>query len=179
MKRRTFSLYILMICCGMVRQKLRALPSVFPFRIPISFHTALYVIHQCETSFQNIGIGLLEISGIPGIGDIPGMVGKVEETMNFSFVIAGKNFQNVADIRLFHADDIVVEIIVPGIELFGGPVVTGDSFFGQQLSDRRIDGISELFPAGSLTRRKSLPLRDIAEDEFRHRRTADIAVAHE
>ena len=58
MKRRTFSLYILMICCGMVRQKLRALPSVFPFRIPISFHTALYVIHQCETSFQNIGIGL-------------------------------------------------------------------------------------------------------------------------
>ena len=110
------------------------------------------------------------------------MVGKIEETVNLSFMIAGKEFQNVADIRLLHADDIVVEIIVPGIELCGSPVVTGDPFFGQQLSDRRIDGISELFPAGSLRRgvkavRDTSLFRDVAEDKFRHRRTADVAVA--
>ena len=64
-------------------------------------------LNQPLAALQHIAVGALEITRVPGVGDIARVVGKIKQSVDFAVKLLGGNSLEIADIRGVHADNEV------------------------------------------------------------------------
>ena len=87
-----------------------------PFLCALAFRRFRLVfyeeIQKGGAALQNIGVCFVKISGVPGICDVAGRIGKGKKLVDFSLWVAVCDSCHVADVGRIHADEIVVAGIV-------------------------------------------------------------------
>ena len=128
--------------------------------------------------------GLLKISGIPGVRHLTGGRGVVQETVDLPLGITAADALHIADVGVVHADEQVVNIVVGLLQLPGGVPAGWNPVGSQGASRRGLDGVSNLLRAGGgganlkLSHKPGL-VDQVFHDVFRHRASANVAVADE
>ena len=103
---------------------------------------------------DNIAICNLEISCVPRIRDVPMFVRIVQQKAYFVFRIFSKNPKHVPSVSLFHANQIIIFIIIRFLQLHCSFSVTGNSMLRQFTLCRRIHRITDSIPDFLCTRRR-------------------------
>lgn len=67
---------------------------------------------KAPTAVLNIAPCLIEITGVPRVGHIAGVVGILHKQMHFLPIIASTNALHVEQVRLIHSDQQVVPVVV-------------------------------------------------------------------
>ena len=91
------------------------------------------------TSLHNILVSQGKISGVPWIGNIPGVIGVVQETADFTFRVASGNFCHVPDVGGIRSQKVVILSIIFSGHLYRMFSPAGDAVLCQFLPGRRIN----------------------------------------
>ena len=107
-------------------------------------HTALFPIcqmfQQSPAPVQDITPGGVKVSGVPGICYLLIRVaGVFHQEVHLVVEVAAANAVHVPQVGVVHADEQVVFVVVPVLELAGHVAGTGDAMLGQLLPGRRVD----------------------------------------
>ena len=139
-------------------------------------------LQQSPASGQHIRIGGIKITGIPGIRDVPGMIGKIQQAIHLMIGVPAGNTHHAADVRALHADQqIIMRIIclrhLPRPLSFHGYALTRQSVSGAMMH-RIADLLSARRRRGNGKFIRHARLSDqILHHKFSHRAAADIAIA--
>ena len=121
--------------------------------------------------------------GVPWIRNGAWFVGEIKQIEDTAFRIVSKNPPHIAQIHLIHADEQIVLFRIATRQLDGFMPPQRNVVSIQQTDRARMDTVADLLRArgGGSSRNvfSSSLMQKIRHDHFRHRRTADVAVAHE
>ena len=90
----------------------------------------LYKSKQSLAALQHIPPGRLEIVRVPRVGYIAGAVGKVQQEVHLACVISAADALHIAEVRLIHADQEVVLVVVPIGQLPGAVPIAAYPMLG-------------------------------------------------
>ena len=107
-----------------------------------------YFMQQSLATRQYIPPGRLEIIGVPRVGYIAGMVGVVHQEVQFASKIAAADAVHIPKVRLVHANQEIVFLVIGIGKLPRRMTVAGYPVFRQLTPCRRIDRVADLLPAG-------------------------------
>ena len=137
---------------------------------------------QCLAPAGDVGKGLLEIAGVPGVGNGAGMVGKVQEQAALMFRVAAQQSAHVGEVVFLHSNKQVIGGIVLTPQLHGALPGAGDAMCGQDAARAGVRRVADFFAArggGGDEKMAGKPtlFHQVLHEKFGHRAAADIAVA--
>ena len=141
-------------------------------------------LQQGLAALEDVTPGGVELTGVPGVGDIAGTGREVHEHDDLAVGVATTDGAHVADVPGIHAYQQVVALVVGAGHLAGRLTCTADAVLSQFAAGWGIDAVAYLF--GRRGCRGYLEMvghsglfYQMFHDEFGHRTAADVAVAHE
>ena len=147
-------------------------------------HLRVQGVEQTETAGVDIPPCRFKIARVPRVGDsVSGTAGVLEQQVQLTVRVAAEGARHIAHIRIVHADEEIVIIVILRSYAARGLALAADAVLGELAPGGRIDGVAELFAArrggGDIElRREPRAGAHIAQHEFCHRAAADIAVAY-
>lgn len=153
-----------------------------PLRNSLFFSTQIPV--KSFTAFAHIYIGHVKVPRIPRVSYRSGLVRKIQKLIYLMLSVLPYYPQHISDIGIIHANQIIVFFIVRFRHLYRPMPHAGNPFL-PQLGQRPImNTIADFLRAGRSGVNVKvcgsvLSCYDLFHHEFRHGRTADVAVADE
>ena len=134
--------------------------------------------------------GLLEVAGVPGVGDVSGMVcrvggvGVVEEEGDLALRVVGEDAAEAVAVLFVHEDEEVVVVVVGTGDLPCAVVCAMDAVGFEGGEGHGVDGVADLLARGGggvylEAVRDTHLLGKVAEEELGSDAAADVAVADE
>lgn len=141
-------------------------------------------MEEAFTALHDVGIGGGKVPAVPGVVNVPGTAGKIQQAHDFMLRVFGDNPAEVADVILLGAEQIVKRLIVPAANLAGSVSGAGEAVASQLPAGGGINPVSDFFRAGGGAFNvefvgNALFFHHVFENKFRHRRAADVAVTNE
>ena len=165
------------------------LPAVlFLYKKTLYFVFPLKTIKKGTASSEDIAVGSVEASEIPGVGNTVVFPGKGQEKPKLVFRVATQNPFCVSYICIIHTEKVVIAFIIRFCELDCPFSLAGNTVLCQLFPGRGIDRVAcsapDFFPACSAGADNKLVgqsffLHHILQDKFCHGAPAYIAVADE
>ena len=145
---------------------------------------AQQMLQQRPASLAHIGICCVKISGIPGVGNITGVSGVIQQTVHSAFRVAAKNAPHVGQVVRIHAQQQVPGPVIVRAQTYRALIRAGNAHSPQLFPCALVHRVAQLFTTGSGgSRVEQSPhatfFSHLPKHKFRHGRTADIAVADE
>lgn len=135
----------------------------------------------------DIPVGAGKVPAVPRVGHIAA-VGIVQQLFDLMLRVAAQHTVQITHIVAIHGQQQIIVVIIGNSQLSSALAVTGQTVGSQLCLGRRVHRIAfsvpNLFSAGGSGRNLKLICQShlphhILKDEFRHRRAANVAVAHE
>lgn len=142
------------------------------------------LLQESFTPLADLLINPLKAPGVPGILHFSGAVGVGEQQGTLALRVAAENHAQAGKIAHVHAEEEVEAVVVSALELPGTVISGVQAMLAQGVPGFGIDGVAQLLGADGggihleLLRQAAL-LQHVAEDDFGHGATADVAVADE
>ena len=108
----------------------------------------LYIFQKGRTAFADISISGLEISRVPRVGNLAGAAGKLQQLVYFVLRVGTDDAQDIADVGVVHADDVIVGVIVGFFHLHGAVAGAGNVVFPEYGHGSMVNRVSDLLGAG-------------------------------
>ena len=96
----------------------------------------------------DVRIGPVEVAAVPGVGDVTGGVGEVQQQFQLALRVGLQNAHGVGQIVRLHGQQIVVPVIVLPPQLPSGLPSGGDAVPRQLPHRRRVHRVADLLPTG-------------------------------
>lgn len=134
-------------------------------------------------AFEDVAPGGFEVAGVPGVGDIAGTAGEVEQEVDLALGVVTTEAPHVAQVPRVHADEQVEAVVVGTRHLARGLAGTADAVLGEFTTGRGIDGVANLLGGGGCRLDIILALaactgHQVFHHELCHRAATDVAVAY-
>src|SRR5699024_3946773 len=107
------------------------------------------MLQETLQTFHNIIIGSLDIPGIPGIRNIPGVMAEIQQQMKFMLRIPPDNGHHVPQIPGIHADEVVVFPVILRAHAHRPFLGAGNSQLRQLFPGAPMNRIADFLGAGS------------------------------
>lgn len=108
----------------------------------------LYIFQKGRTAFADISVGGLKISRVPRVGDLAGAAGKLQQLIYFVLRVGTDDTQDIADVGVIHADDVIVGVIIGFFHLYGAVAGAGNVVFPEYGHGSMVNRVSDLLGAG-------------------------------
>lgn len=143
----------------------------------------LYIFQKGRTAFADISVGGLKISRVPRVGDLAGAAGKLQQLIYFVLRVGTDDTQDIADVGVIHADDVIVGVIIGFFHLYGAVAGAGNVVFPEYGHGSMVNRVSDLLGAGGRggdveTGGAAAGGDHVFQGELGHGGTADAAVAN-
>jgi len=144
----------------------------------------LQALEQCLAALANVRVSGVKIAGIPRIRNVPRVGRKIQQPAYLALRVAARDAAHVRNVHPVHADKVIIRRIVALAHLPRALFGAVDPLGAQNCRRAGMYGAAQLLRArrGGISRHESAEAEGFcprAQDEFRHRGTADVAVAHE
>lgn len=136
------------------------------------------------TAVRYISPGRIEVTSVPRVGYLAGVVRKIHQQMHLVGKIAAANAVHILQVGMFHANQEVVLFVVAVPQLASRFARAVDAMLGQLAAGRRVYWIADLLGAGGcrLDLKALLQtglLHQILHHKLGHRASANVAVSDE
>ena len=142
------------------------------------------LFQQAGAARQHIPVGVVKISGVPGVGDVAAGSGVVQQQAELVLGVAPQEPVQIAEILPVHGDEQVELAVVLGGHLPRPVIPAGDPRLPELSPGAGVDAFADGLPAGGGGVDIDLllepgPADQVLHDVFRHGAAADVAVADE